>query len=80
MGSAVQEAFGLSYTRMCAFRALCCANRPDFGAKDPLRKCFGAKLPSKDRILGHVPSSQHYRTSRTSAFHALAMGYIWATR
>lgn len=76
----MQEAFGLSYTRMCDFRALCCANRLDFGAKDPLRKWFGAKLPSKDRILGYVPSSQHYRTSRTSAFYALAMGYIWATR
>lgn len=76
----MQEAFGLSYTRMCAFRALCCANRLDFGAKDPLWKWFGAKLPSKDRILGYVPSSQHYRTSCTSASHALAMGYIWTTR
>lgn len=76
----MQEAFGLSYTRMCACKALGCANRSDFGAKDPLRKQFDAKLPPKDRILEHVSSSQQYHTSCTSAFHAPTMGHIWVTR
>lgn len=44
----MQEAFGLSYTRMCAFRALCCANRLDFGAKDPCGS--GSVQNSRQRI------------------------------